>query len=204
MIYQYYSLRKTHQQVAENLNVGKATVSRTIALFDETGTVSKRKYPVSHSEKHRKLTNVDKLLIIDFTVDNPGVFLHEIQQCLLEEHGTEVSISTICKFLHNEAGFTRQRMILTAKQRDESLRVEYLMDINVYVGHPEFFVFIDETGSDSRDRERKFGYSLRGRPAVCSKLLFRGQRISAIAAISYDNGLLNCYSVAGTVDGDVF
>ena len=37
---------------------------------------------------------------------------------------------------------------------------------------------------------------------VCSKLLFRGKRISAIAAISYDNGLLDCYSVTGTVDGE--
>ena len=143
-------------------------MSRTVALFNETGTVNKRNYPVSHSEKHRKLTDVDKLLIIEFTVDNPGVFFHEIQRCLLEEHGTEVSISTFCKFLHKEAGFTRQKMILTDKQRDESLRMEYLMDISIYMGHPEFFVFIDETGSDSRDRQRKFGYSLRGRPAVCS------------------------------------
>ena len=79
------------------------------------------------------------------------------------------------------------------------------MDISIiYMGHPEFFVFIDETGSDGRDRQRKFGYSIGGRPAVCSNLLFRGQRISAIAAISYDNGLLDGYSVTGTVDGDVF
>ena len=42
MIYQYYSLRKTCQQIAESLNVDESTVSRTVTLFNETGAVSKR------------------------------------------------------------------------------------------------------------------------------------------------------------------
>ena len=36
-------------------------------------------------------------------------------------------------------------------------------------------VFVDETGTDRRDCMRRFGYSLRGRPAVSQKLLLRGQ-----------------------------
>ena len=63
MIYQYYSLHKTYQQIAESLNVDKSTVSRTVTLFNETGAVSKRQYSDSHSASHRKLTDVDKLLI---------------------------------------------------------------------------------------------------------------------------------------------
>ena len=46
--------------------------------------------------------------------------------------------------------------------------------------------------------------SLRGKPAVANKLLFRGQHISAIAAISFDSGLLDCYTVIGSVTGDEF
>ena len=60
-------------------------------------------------------------------IDKPGIYLSEIRQCLLEEHGTDVTISTICKFLHKEAGSTRQKMVLTAKQRSESLRAQYLL-----------------------------------------------------------------------------
>ena len=181
----------------------KSTVSRSVALFNEIGAVSKRQYPDSHSASHRKLTDVDKLLIIDIALSEPGIHLSEIR-CLLDEHGTEVSLSTICRYLHNEAGFTRQKMVITARQRSELLRFKYLTDMAVYVGHPDLFIFVDETGTDGRDRMRKFGYSLRGKPAIANKLLFRGQHISAIAAISFDSGLLDCYTVIGSVTGDEF
>ena len=202
MVYQVYSLRKTYREIADNLNVDVSTVSRTITLFNETGAVSKRKYPESHSASHRTLTDIDKLLILEIALDKPGIYLSEIKKYLVEETGTEVSVSTICKYLH-EAGFTRQKMIITAKQRSEVLRFQYLTDMSVYKGHPDLFIFVDETGADRRDSMRKFGYSLRGQPAVANKLLFRGH-VSAIAAISFDSGLLDCFTVIGSVTGDEF
>ena len=75
--------------------------------------------------------------------------------------------------------------------------------MSVYKGHPDLFIFVDETGADRRDSMRKFGYSLRGQPAVANKLLFRGH-VSAIAAISFDSGLLDCSTVIGSVTGDEF
>ena len=56
--------------------------------------------------------------------------------------------------------------MITAKQRSDVLRAEYMIDMQVYKGHPEFFVFIDETGADRQDSMRRFGYSLRG-TAIC-------------------------------------
>ena len=41
------------QQIADSLNVDKSMVSRTVTLFNETGAVSKRRYPESHSASHR-------------------------------------------------------------------------------------------------------------------------------------------------------
>ena len=142
MIYQYYSLRKTYQEITESLNVDKSTVRRTVALFNETGGVSKHRYPDLHSASYRKLTDVDKLLITDIALSKPGIYLSEIQHSLLEEHGTEVSLSTICRYLHNEAGFTRQEMVITARQRSEVLRFKYLTDMAVYVGHPDLFLWM--------------------------------------------------------------
>ena len=78
-------------------------------------------------------------MIIDIAISKPRVYLSEIQQCLLEEHGTEVSLS---KYLHNEAGSTRQKMVITAKQRSEVLRFKYLTDMAVYVGHPDLFLWM--------------------------------------------------------------
>ena len=51
---------------------------------------------------------------------------------------------------------------------------------------------------------RKFGYGLRGMPPVSQKLLFRRQRASTIAAISFDQGLLDCRTVTDTVTGEQF
>lgn len=45
----------------------------------------------------------------------------------------------------------------------------------------EFFVWLDETGSDNRDQIRKFGYSIRGFTPVCHRFLVRGTRISSVA-----------------------
>lgn len=60
----------------------------------------------------------------------------------------------------------------------------------------DMFIFLDETGSDKCNSVRRYGYSLRGRPLVCQKLLVRGKRISAIVFMS-TNGILDCTTVIG-------
>ena len=64
-------------------------------------------------------------------------------------------------------------------------------------------VWVDETGSDNRDSIRKFGYSLKGKPPVYNRFLHRGERISAICAMS-TNGVLEYTFTKGTVNGEVF
>ena len=65
------------------------------------------------------------------------------------------------------------------------------------------FIFLDEIGSDRRNALRKYGYSLRGMPAVSHKLLVRGQHYSTIACISME-GILECEIVGSSVDGNTF
>ena len=64
-------------------------------------------------------------------------------------------------------------------------------------------VFIDETGSNSRDARRKFGYSLRGKPAKAVSLYGKGNHLSAISAISVE-GNFGCHITEGRVDAEVF
>ena len=68
---------------------------------------------------------------------------------------------------------------------------------------PNMLVFVDETGADKRNHFRKYGYSLRGKPAVNNTLLFRGERISAIACMSI-NGLIDVKMLRESSTGDVF
>ncbi len=94
-------------------------------------------------------------------------------------------------------------MIIAAKQRSDVLRAEYLLDVSIYKGHPELFVFVDETGADRRDAMRKFAYSLRGKPATARKLMVRGHRVSAVVGISC-SGILDFHTTLTTVDAEKF
>ena len=67
----------------------------------------------------------------------------------------------------------------------------------------EFFVWVDETGCDSRTSMRKYGYAIRGETPTCHHILVRGQRISAIVAIASD-GVVSVQLTTSTVDSDLF
>ncbi len=178
MIWQRLALSYTYKKIGANLGVDTSTVQRTVQLFECTGSVQKRPYTKGHLEK--KLTPTVKLIILTLVIQRPGILLRELQE-QLSEYGVNVGLSTICEFLH-KSGFTHQKLVLIAKQRDEQIRAVFAMDVSVYT--PEMLVFLDETGADRRNAMRKYGYSIRGRPARCHKILVRGQHISVIACIS--------------------
>ena len=152
MVYLVKFLGKAYNEIASNLNVDASTVCRTVSLFDTTGDVCPKQYPPNTGTV--KLTVIDRFLILELVIDKPGIlYLREIQQQLAQDTGTEVDTSTICRFLHS-SGFIGQKLVITAKQRSDELRAEYMMDMQVYLGHPEFLVFVDETGTDRRDSMR--------------------------------------------------
>jgi len=142
-------------------------------------------------------------VILEVVIDQPRIFLRELQNELANTTGIQVDVSTVCRFLH-ATGFTRQKkMVLYAIQRSELACSQYLTDMSVFRGHPEMLVFVDETGADRKDCMRRFVYSLRGWPAMSHKLLVRGQQVSAIAAMSCD-GVLDLCTVIGSVDAGYF
>ena len=68
---------------------------------------------------------------------------------------------------------------------------------------PEYFVWVDETGSDARSHIRKFGYQLRGLTPVHHRIVVRRKRISAISAISTD-GIMGLHLTQGNVNSEIF
>ena len=199
IVWQTEALGMTNDQVAQNLGIDKSTVSRIRQRFLTTGSLKKTTYP--KDKAYRKLTPTAQMLILHIVVEKPGILLHEIQNQLLEVLLLEVNISTICRFLH-ESGFTRQKLRYVALQRDDYLRQKFICD-NMSIYDPHMLIFLDETGADRRNLLRKYGYSIRGKPAQKHTLLVRGERVSGIAMIS-TSGLLDVSVVKGTVDGDKF
>ena len=151
-------------------------------------------------DTNRKLTEPAQLFVLNLVLQKPGIYLCEIQKEIQEFLTLEISLGTICKFLHS-SGFTRQRLRNLAIQQDMFLRQKYIIDVSVY--SPDMFVFVDETGADRRNKLRRYAYSLRGRPAVNNTLLVRGERVSAISCMSA-NGILDVKTHKGTSNGDTF
>ena len=197
MVWQREVLGYKYQTVATNLNVDLSTVWRVVRQFQNFGCVDKKHYSQSVSQK---LTPPLELHLLHCVLMNPGIYLREIQQDLYQTTGTEISPSAICRFFQR-VGFSRQKLKLVAKQRDDFLRAQFSCDVAMY--KPEMLIFLDETGSDKRNSLRKYGYSLRGKPAVSQKLLVRGKHVSAIAFMSVC-GMLDIKIVEGTVDGDTY
>ena len=166
-------------------------------MFDNTGSVDKKAYSCSVSRK--KMSTADQLHVLELAIENPGIYLTEMKK-ELHARGTDVDESTICRFL-KQSNFSRKKMRLVAIQRSEQLRARYLAEVVLY--SPDMLIFVDETGSDRRDAMRKFGYSLRGQRCIAKKLLARGQRVSAIAAMSNER-VLDVKFVHGSVSGEVF
>ena len=65
------------------------------------------------------------------------------------------------------------------------------------------FVWIDETGSATRDTIRKYGYALRGMRAEYHRVLTRGKRVNAIAAMS-TSGIVTLDLMIDSINGDNF
>ena len=140
------------------------------------------------------------MFVLHLTLQKPGIYLHEIQEELEISLLVEVSLSTPCTFLH-KSGFTCQRLRTVALQQDRMPREQFSCEVSVYA--TVMFVFVDETGSDARNKQRRYGYSIRGKPAKNQTLLVGGERVSAIACMS-SAGLLDVQTFQGTATGEIF
>ncbi len=71
MVYQAKVCNKTYREVGECLNVNASTVCRMVSFGDVTGGVTKLKYPENPGT--RKLTEIDKLIILELVLETPGI-----------------------------------------------------------------------------------------------------------------------------------
>ena len=181
VVWQRIGMGLSFKAIATRLQIGVGTAHRLYARYVATGDVAAHTQP--ERPNNRKLDNLHELYIIGLIHENSAYYLYEICAKILEATGVTVSGSTVCKVLHKN-GLTRKKLVKVALQRSIEFRGAFMANILQYPR--DFIVWVDETGSDRRDALRKFGYALRGQPAVCKRLLTRGQRISAVVAMSSD------------------
>ncbi len=148
----------------------------------------------------RVLSPYNEQIIIGLLFENPCLYLGEICQKIEHIAGLKVSTSTVCRIIQRH-GFTRKKVQQVALQRCSEYRGDFMAEIQFF--SVDQIVWLDETGCDNRDHIRNLGYAMRGIRPVCKRLLHRGQRISAVAAMCSE-GVIALELGEGTYNGDRF
>lgn len=147
---------KTIKEVCRALYVSHSTVERVVQLYRTTGDVTRVQQKPGPDTT---LSETDELVFLDLMLRYPGIFLREVQEQLCQITGTWVDCSTLCRTA-KRLGLTRQKMRKVAIQRSDSLRAQYMAEIQAF--NPDMLIFVDETGCDKRKSCRQYGYGIRG------------------------------------------
>lgn len=142
------------------------------------------KVPDTGVRRPRDLTPAACDGIADFLLEyDKQALLEEVRIFVEEEYDIYVSIATIWREVSRQL-LTRKTVERTAGQRDEVLRRRYLVQIVNYT--PEQLCFVDESASNERTAERRYGWSPRGYPCRVRRTSKRSKRWSILPAITLE------------------
>ena len=186
-----------YAEVSNMLFTSERSVRRYVDHFFSTGNVDPEK------QRHGPqclLNEFEQTTILQALIDNPSVYLIELQKKLFDTTGTWVHESTICRTVYH-FGFTRKKLQHIAYGRSEDQRAKFIADVSIF--DPHMFWWVDESGFRQRNSIRKYGYSLRGMRAEDHQLKLGRACINAIAIMSHE-GVNDIYLTEENVNGDIF
>ena len=97
--------------------------------FQESDAVSASRPGIR--EDLRVLSNHDELLLIGLILEDPSLYLSELQHRLEQVAGVQVSASTVCRVLRRN-GLTRKKIQQVAKQRCTEYRGKYMAEVQLH------------------------------------------------------------------------
>ena len=198
IVYQRIAMNLPLVKIAQNLNVAVSTVHRIYRLFEESGTVD----PLSPQKRLdcRRLDLRSELYVVGVILENPSMYLGELCIEIMHVFGIEISPSTVCRTLRRY-GLTRKKIRQVALQRSSELRGAFMAQC--FLLKRDMLVWVDETGSDSRDNARRYGYALRGVTPTTHRFVYRGRRTNAMAAMA-SSGIIALELTTDSVNGERF
>ena len=188
---------QTPEEISRHLCISERSARRYIDQFEQTGDIEPKSH---HHGPPKLLEDFGQLVLLRLILQNPGIYLHEIQAELLTLYGVSVACSTLCKTLRF-MGCSRQVIKHISVHRSDELRAKFMAEISIY--DPCMIIWIDETGCDLRNSTRKRGYSIRGMTPRDFRIVIRGVRYSVVPVMSME-GILDIHIIEGTMNGDRF
>ncbi|RYP62253.1 hypothetical protein DL769_007364 [Monosporascus sp. CRB-8-3] len=111
-----------------------------------------------------------------------------------------VAISTISEHL-KAVDWGNKKLKIKAAQADSGQRMWYLYAVAEYSS--DMFVFVDESGVDKRDVNRRYGWAPKGFTPFVRQVLKRSRRFNILPAITVD-GLLDTFIYQGSTNREGF
>ena len=138
--------------------------------------------------------------LLEFLEDDPTAYLDEMQQFLYDEYELEVSAATISRTL-KEAKWSRKAVQARAAERSEPLRRAWQGIQKQY--DSDQLIFLDESASNERTGDRKYGWSPLGLICEHSRPLKKSERWSILPALTHD-GYLDEVIFQGSITAEIF
>lgn len=135
----------------------------------------------------------------DYVKGHPTFFLEELQAFIRSAFPDlkRTSISTVCRALHFDMGFTRKVLTKVARECVPLEVANYKAKIEAVYSYPEQMLFLDETSKDGRHAFRRYAWSAKNKPAVVKLPFSRGKRVSILAALDH-SGFVAWRTTPGT------
>jgi transposase len=138
--------------------------------------------------------------LLDFLEDDPTAYLDEMQQFLYDEYELETSIATISRIL-KDAKWSRKSVQARAAERSEPLRRAWQGIQKQY--DSDQLIFLDESASNERTGDRKYGWSPLGLICECTRPRKRSERWSILLALTQE-GYLDWIIFQGSITTELF
>ena len=176
-------------EIASYFRVSEPMVSQLRGLYDTFGTVLVPALGVQG--RPRKIHMEAEEGVVDFLEEYPTARQDEVCDFLLDEYDISTSPSLVCRLL-KRLRISSKLIERTHAEQDPALRVSYLANLTQYTA--DQLVYVDESASNERTKDRKYGWSPKGMPCRVRLPGKRSKRWSILPAIG----------IGGYLDWDVY
>lgn len=183
------------QQLASNFN----TTLRTIQYHK--AAIAAGEPSNQYSGGPRRVVTLQMEQAIKLLLDErPWYYQDEIADFLLDAFGVEIRRQTV-SYILKRIKVSRKKLRVVAAQQNEELRVQWRDSLQNYTA--DQLVFLDESGSDNRTGDRKYGWAEVGARAVVRRWLGSRKRVSVLPAYTLD-GYIAARTFLGTSSAELF
>ena len=173
----YYLNKLSTQEVADTVQCSVRMIRNLKKLWDKTGDVEKIRG--NRGGRPKSFDEYLEQALVQIFLENVDITMEEALDWVEEEFKQRVCRMTLSRLLKRNR-VSHKRLKFVAAQRNATLRADYLMRVEDF--YDDQLVFLDESAANEFTKDRKFGWSLVGCPAVKERDFRRSERWSILPA----------------------